>query len=52
MSQSIVTSTSSYTIELEQEEKLDENAGAYIQFALMYTTGLGERRIRVINYKF
>jgi hypothetical protein len=31
---------------------LDENAGAYIQFALMYTTGLGERRIRVINYKF
>jgi len=26
--------------------------GAFLQFAMMYTNGRGERRIRVINYKY
>ena len=32
--------------------RLEEHLGAYVQFALMYTTGSGQRRIRIINYKF
>ena len=32
--------------------RLEENSGAYVQFAAMYTNGNGERRIRTINYKF
>jgi len=26
--------------------------GGFLQFALMYTTGNGERRIRVLTYRF
>eukprot|EP01022_Parablepharisma_sp_SALTPOND_P004354 TRINITY_DN120146_c2_g1_i1.p1 TRINITY_DN120146_c2_g1~~TRINITY_DN120146_c2_g1_i1.p1 ORF type:complete len:682 (+),score=52.03 TRINITY_DN120146_c2_g1_i1:794-2839(+) len=35
---------------LEQESKL--KAPAYIQFALLFTTSTGERKIRVFNYTF
>lgn len=32
--------------------RLEEHIGAFAQFAAMYTSGSGERRIRVINFKF
>ena len=32
--------------------RLEEHLGAFAQFAAMYTTATGQRRIRVINFKF
>ena len=32
--------------------RLEESPGAFLQFAMMYTNGKGERRIRVINYRY
>ncbi len=36
---------------LEQESKLKTESAAYLQFAVLYTTPAGERKIRVFNYK-
>ena len=34
---------------IRNDEKLKENTLAYVQFAMLYTTLYGERRIRVFN---
>jgi len=35
---------------IKQDAKLKNDSQAYIQFAVLYTTGKGERKIRVLNY--
>jgi len=40
---------SSFAIALKHDGKLDEKLDTYIQCAMLYTTALGERRIRVLN---
>jgi protein transport protein SEC24 len=37
------------TVELKHDDKLDENAGAYIQAALLFTSVSGQRRLRIHN---
>ncbi len=32
--------------------RIEESNSAYLQYAMMYTTGEGERRIRIINYRY
>lgn len=34
---------------IRNDEKLKENSLAFVQFAMLYTTQYGERRIRVFN---
>jgi hypothetical protein len=35
---------------LKQEAKLKPDSLAYLQFAILFTTGAGQRKIRVFNY--
>ncbi|XP_043917592.1 protein transport protein Sec24D [Protopterus annectens] len=37
------------TVEFKHDDKLNEDSGALIQCALLYTTVCGQRRIRIIN---
>ncbi|XP_063716362.1 protein transport protein Sec24C-like isoform X3 [Symsagittifera roscoffensis] len=39
-------------VELKHDDKLDENAGAHVQVALLYTSFCGERRLRIHNMSF
>jgi hypothetical protein len=39
-----------FIIRNDEKLKEDPNAQAYVQFAMMYSTQFGERRIRVFNY--
>lgn len=32
--------------------RIEDNGGAYLQFAMMYTNGSGQRKIRIINYRY
>jgi Sec23/Sec24 beta-sandwich domain len=41
-----ISCDASIAIQLRHEEKLPESGEAYLQFALLYTTQAGERRIR------
>ena len=32
--------------------RIEDIGGAYLQFAMMYTNGNGQRKIRIINYRY
>ena len=32
--------------------RIDENSSAFLQYAMMFTTGDGERRVRILNYRY
>lgn len=36
-------------VEIKHDDKLSEEAGVYIQAALLYTSSSGQRRLRIMN---
>ena len=47
---SVLDADQTIAFTLKQDVKLKLDSVAYIQFAILFTTGAGERKIRVFNY--
>ncbi|XP_072051157.1 protein transport protein Sec24C-like isoform X1 [Amphiura filiformis] len=47
-----VDSDKAVTVEIKHDDKLAEDAGAFVQVALLYTSISGQRRLRILNLSF
>lgn len=45
-------STKAVTVEIKHDDKLQEDAGAFAQVAVLYTSVSGQRRLRILNFAF
>ncbi|XP_038060982.1 protein transport protein Sec24C-like [Patiria miniata] len=47
-----IDSDKAITVEIKHDDKLSEDAGAFVQVAVLYTSVSGQRRLRVINQSY